>query len=134
MRHTTAVEIAPSNPQTNPGISSAVSYVKNKFIRFPEEEKPKTSEITIPVEPFAPMKELRLLQINHVELEGDLKLLPSELKWIQWRDCPLKDVPPVLLAGKLAVLDLSESGIRRVQTSWFKKVKLSRFLYHGFEL
>ncbi|XP_056847504.1 disease resistance protein RPV1 isoform X2 [Raphanus sativus] len=121
VRHTTAVEIAPSNPQTNPGISSAVSYVKNKFIRFPEEEKPKTSEITIPVEPFAPMKELRLLQINHVELEGDLKLLPSELKWIQWRDCPLKDVPPVLLAGKLAVLDLSESGIRRVQTSWFKK-------------
>lgn len=132
MSHATAVETASSNPQTNPGISSAVSYVKNMFVKFPEEEKPKTSEITIHVEPFVPMKELRLLQINHVGLEGDLKLLPSELKWIQWRDCPLKDVPPVFLAGKLAVLDLSDSGIRRVQTSWFKKVKLSYFLYHVF--
>ncbi|KAJ0247603.1 ADP-ribosyl cyclase/cyclic ADP-ribose hydrolase [Hirschfeldia incana] len=121
VRHETAVEIPSSNLQNNPGISSAVSYVKNMFVKFPEEEKPKSSEFTIPVEPFAPMKELRLLQIDHVELEGDLKLLPSEIKWIQWRDCPLKDVPPVFLAGKLAVLDLSESGIRRVQTSWFKK-------------
>ncbi|KAF8081016.1 hypothetical protein N665_0909s0003 [Sinapis alba] len=120
--HSTPVEIASSNLQNNPGISSAVSYVKNMFVKFPEEEKPKTSEITIPVEPFVPMKELRLLQINHVELEGDLKLLPSGLKWIQWRDCPLKDVPPVFLAGKLAVLDLSESGIRRFQSLWFKKV------------
>lgn len=123
MRHETAVEIASSNLQNNPGISSAVSYVKNMFVKFPEEEKTKTSEITIPIEPFAPMEKLRLLQINHVELEGDLKLLPSELKWIQWRDCPLKDVPPVFLDRQLAVLDLSESGIRRVQTLWFKKVK-----------
>ncbi|CAN7034577.1 unnamed protein product [Brassica rapa subsp. trilocularis] len=121
VRHATAVEIASSNLQNNPGISSAVSYVKNMFVKFPEEEKTKTSEITIPIEPFAPMKKLRLLQINHVELEGDLKLLPSELKWIQWRDCPLKDVPSVFLSGQLAVLDLSESGIRRVQTLWFKK-------------
>ncbi|CAF2110161.1 hypothetical protein Bca4012_094596 [Brassica carinata] len=121
VRHATAVEIASSNLQNNPGISSAVSYVKNMFAKFPEEEKTKTSEVTIPTEPFVPMEKLRLLQINHVELEGDLKLLPSELKWIQWRDCPLKDVPPVFLSGQLAVLDLSESGIRRVQTLWFKK-------------
>ena len=110
MRHSTAVEIGSSNLQNNQGISSAVSYVKSMFVKFPEEEKPKTSEFTIPIEPFAPMKKLRLLQINHVELEGDLKLLPSELKWIQWRDCPLKDVPSVFLSGQLAVLDLSESG------------------------
>ncbi|CAH8349775.1 unnamed protein product [Eruca vesicaria subsp. sativa] len=118
VRHSTAVEISSNNP----GSSSAVSYMKNIFVKFPAEERPKTSEITIPVEPFAPMKKLRLLQINHVELEGDLKLLPSELKWIQWRDCPLKDVPPVFLHRQLAVLDLSESGIRRFQSLWFKKV------------
>ncbi|KAF3552940.1 hypothetical protein F2Q69_00011401 [Brassica cretica] len=80
VRHATEVEIASSNLENNQGISSAVSYVKNMFVKFPEEEKTRTSEVTIPIEPFAPMKKLRLLQINHVELEGDLKLLPSELK------------------------------------------------------
>ncbi|KAG2318761.1 hypothetical protein Bca52824_011974 [Brassica carinata] len=115
-RDPSAEDIALRNLHNNPGIRSLFSYVKNKFIRFPAEEKPKTSEITIPVEPLKPMKNLRLLQINHVKLEGDLKLLPSELKWIQWRGCPLKDVPPVFLDGKLDVLDLAESGIRRIQS------------------
>lgn len=92
------------------------SYLKNKFIGFPAEEKPKSSEITIPVEPFVPMTKLRLLQINHVELAGNLERLPSELKWIQWRGCPLKEVPLNLLARQLAVLDLAESAIRRIQS------------------
>ncbi|CAN7133821.1 disease resistance protein TAO1 [Brassica rapa] len=115
-RDPSAEDIALRTLHDKPGIRSVFSYLKNKFVKFPAEEKPKSSEITIPVEPFVPMKKLRLLQINHVELEGDLKLLPSELKWIQWRGCPLKDVPPIFLARKLAVLDLADSGIRRVQS------------------
>ncbi|CDY52250.1 BnaC08g20220D [Brassica napus] len=115
-RDPSAEEIAFRNLHDKPGIRSVFSYLKNKFVKFPAEEKPKSSEITTHVEPFVPMKKLRLLQINHVELEGDLKLLPSELKWIQWRGCPLKDVPPVFLARQLAVLDLADSGIRRVQS------------------
>ncbi|KAH0864421.1 LOW QUALITY PROTEIN: hypothetical protein HID58_081632 [Brassica napus] len=113
-RDPSAEEIAFRNLHDKPGIRSVFSYLKNKFVKFPAEEKPKSSEITTHVEPFVPMKKLRLLQINHVELEGDLKLLPSELKWIQWRGCPLKDVPPVFLARQLAVLDLADSGIRRM--------------------
>ncbi|KAJ0257742.1 Toll/interleukin-1 receptor homology (TIR) domain-containing protein [Hirschfeldia incana] len=95
----------------DPGDSSVFSYVKNVFIRCPT-----SSENTIPVEHFAPMKKLRLLQINHVELQGNLDLLPPDLKWIQWRGCPLKDVPPSFLSRQLAVLDLSESGIRRLRS------------------
>ncbi|KAF3539699.1 hypothetical protein F2Q69_00018968 [Brassica cretica] len=49
-------------------------------------------------------------------LKGNLSLLPSELKWIQWKGCPLKKLPPGFLPGQLAVLDLSESGIRQVQS------------------
>ncbi|KAF8086734.1 hypothetical protein N665_0613s0003 [Sinapis alba] len=111
-----AENIALRNLHEKPGIRTVFSYLKNKFVGFPSEEKTKSSEITIPVEPFAPMTKLRLLQINHVELAGNLKLLPSEIKWIQWRGCPLKDVPLNLLAGQLAVLDLAESGIRRIQS------------------
>ncbi|KAJ4916538.1 Disease resistance protein (TIR-NBS-LRR class) family [Raphanus sativus] len=90
----------------NPGISI---YLKNIL-------KPTSSENTIPVEHFVPMKKLRLLQINHVELQGNLEQLPPDLKWIQWRGCLLKDVPPSFLNRQLAVLDLSESGIRRFQS------------------
>ncbi|AEE30789.1 transmembrane receptors / ATP binding protein [Arabidopsis thaliana] len=115
-RDPTADEIVSRNLRNNPGIYSVFNYLKNKLVRFPAEEKPKSSEITIPVESFAPMTKLRLLQINNVELEGNLKLLPSELKWIQWKGCPLENLPPDFLARQLSVLDLSESGIRQVQT------------------
>ncbi|KAL0705125.1 hypothetical protein Bca4012_071550 [Brassica carinata] len=111
-----AENIALGNLHDNPGIRAVFSYLKNKFVGFPAEEKPKSSEITIPVEPFVPMTKLRLLQINHVELAGNLERLPSELKWIQWRGCPLKEVPLNLLARQLAVLDLAESAIRRIQS------------------
>lgn len=104
------------------------SYLKNIL-------KPTSSENTIPVEHFVPMKKLRLLQINHVELEGDLELLPPDLKWIQWRGCPLKDVPPSFLNRQLAVLDLSESGIKRFQSLQPRRVNFlisPLWLYHGF--
>ncbi|CAN6976212.1 unnamed protein product [Brassica rapa subsp. trilocularis] len=101
----------------DPGTSSVfISYLKNIL-------KPTRTENTIPVEHFAPMKKLRLLQINHVELQGNLELLPSDLKWIQWRGCPLKDVPASFLSRQLAVLDLSESGIRRFQSFQPKRVE-----------
>ncbi|XP_033135704.1 disease resistance protein TAO1 isoform X2 [Brassica rapa] len=100
----------------NPGTSSVCSYLKNIL-------KPTRTENTIPVEHFVPMKKLRLLQINHVELQGNLELLPSDLKWIQWRGCPLKDVPASFLSRQLAVLDLSESGIRGFQSSQLKIVE-----------
>ncbi|CAA7036158.1 unnamed protein product [Microthlaspi erraticum] len=121
-RDPSAEYIALRNVYDNPGIKSCFKYLKSKMLGFPEEEKPKSSEITIPVDPFVRMTKLRLLQINHVELEGSLSLLPSELKWLQWRGCPLKDVPPVFLAGQIAVLDLSESAIRRVQSLHIKGV------------
>ncbi|KAL1218978.1 Disease resistance protein RUN1 [Cardamine amara subsp. amara] len=107
---------------SHPRLNSVCNYLRNKFKRFRADEKQKSSEITIPVKSFEPMKKLRLLQINNVELEGDLKLLPSELKWIQWRGCPLENLPLDFLARELAVLDLSDSGIRQIQSSWIKRV------------
>uniref|UniRef100_A0A1J3J249 Protein SUPPRESSOR OF npr1-1, CONSTITUTIVE 1 n=1 Tax=Noccaea caerulescens TaxID=107243 RepID=A0A1J3J249_NOCCA len=121
-RDPSAEYIASRNLYDNPGIKSCFKYLKNKILGFPAEEKPKSSEITIPVDPFVRMTKLRLLQINHVELKGDLSLLPSELKWLQWKGCPLETLPPEFLAKQLAVLDLSECGIRRVQSLHSKGV------------
>uniref|UniRef100_A0A1J3H0M9 Protein SUPPRESSOR OF npr1-1, CONSTITUTIVE 1 n=1 Tax=Noccaea caerulescens TaxID=107243 RepID=A0A1J3H0M9_NOCCA len=121
-RDPSAEYIASRNLYDNPGIKSCFKYLKNKILGFPAEEKPKSSEITIPIDPFVRMTKLRLLQINHVELKGDLSLLPSELKWLQWKGCPLETLPPEFLAKQLAVLDLSECGIRRVQSLHSKGV------------
>ncbi|KAH0754010.1 hypothetical protein KY290_024280 [Solanum tuberosum] len=73
-----------------------------------------TNGSTFHTRAFQCMVKLRLLQINHVKLVGDFKLLPADLKWLQWKGCPLEVIPPELLSRKIAVLDLSESMITQV--------------------
>ncbi|XVE84955.1 hypothetical protein DITRI_Ditri17bG0053300 [Diplodiscus trichospermus] len=79
-------------------------------------------EVVVRTKPFEPMVNLRLLQINHVKLEGRFKFLPHELKWLQWHGCPLKTLPSDFSPQKLAVLDLSKSKIEEVWGSYSNKV------------
>ncbi|KAB1207949.1 Protein SUPPRESSOR OF npr1-1, CONSTITUTIVE 1 [Morella rubra] len=60
------------------------------------------------------MANLRLLQINYTRLVGSYKYLPAQLKWLQWKGCPVKSLPSDFSPGELAVLDLSESAIEQV--------------------
>lgn len=60
------------------------------------------------------MVNLRLLQINYVNLEAKFKYLPVELKWLQWKGCPMKSLPSDFCPRKVAVLDLSESKIEQL--------------------
>ncbi|RVX10626.1 TMV resistance protein N [Vitis vinifera] len=75
---------------------------------------------------FQPMVTLRLLQINHVQLGGNFKNIPAELKWLQWKGCPLKTLPSTFCPRKLTVLDLSESKIERVWGCHNKKESAER--------
>ncbi|KAF8407706.1 hypothetical protein HHK36_006841 [Tetracentron sinense] len=75
-----------------------------------EEEK----EVKLCTKPFEPMKNLRLLQINDVNLEGNFELVPANLRCLQWKGCPLEALPSDFCPPKLAVLDLSGSNIKRV--------------------
>uniref|UniRef100_A0A7N2LBC3 Uncharacterized protein n=1 Tax=Quercus lobata TaxID=97700 RepID=A0A7N2LBC3_QUELO len=63
------------------------------------------------------MVNLRLLQINNVNLEGEFKYLPVELKWLQWKGCPMKTLPLDFCPRKVAVLDPSESKIEHLWRS-----------------
>lgn len=78
----------------------------------------KENGVTFYTRAFQRMVKLRLLQINHAKLVGNFKLLPAELRWLQWKGCPLEVIPPELLSRKIAVLDLSESKITQL---WNKK-------------
>ncbi|XP_059316655.1 disease resistance protein RPV1-like [Lycium ferocissimum] len=92
-------------------------YLKKVLKRYIGQGR-KENGVTFCTRAFQCMVKLRLLQINHVKLVGNFKLLPAELKWLQWKGCPLQVIPPELLSRKIAVLDLSESMITHV---WKKK-------------
>lgn len=69
---------------------------------------------------FKPMINLRLLQISGIRLDGSFKLMPAELKYLQWKRCPLKTLPSEFCMQHLVVLDLSTSKIRKLwEQSWW---------------
>ncbi|KAJ9187572.1 hypothetical protein P3X46_003013 [Hevea brasiliensis] len=93
-----------------------LAYLKEKWARLlslPRGEE-KQGEIILSTSSFESMVNLRLLQINRVKLEGKFKYFPGELKWLQWKECPLRNLPSDYHPSRLAILDLSESGIQRV--------------------
>ncbi|OWM76004.1 hypothetical protein CDL15_Pgr009649 [Punica granatum] len=71
---------------------------------------------------FQQMINLRLLQINRVKLEGEFRFLPQSLKWLQWRECPLRVLLSDFCPRDFAVLDLSDSTIEQLWRAGRKRV------------
>ncbi|XP_059430135.1 disease resistance protein RPV1-like [Corylus avellana] len=65
-------------------------------------------------EAFTKMVNLRLLQINDVDLMGSYEHLSKELKWLCWHKCPLKSLPPDFQLEKLVILDMQHSNLEQV--------------------
>ena len=80
------------------------------FFQQREEE----GELILDTQGLKSMVNLRLLQINHANVKGKFKNFPASLKWLQWKNCPLENLPSDYAPNELAVLDLSESAIQRV--------------------
>ncbi|KAF8407992.1 hypothetical protein HHK36_007132 [Tetracentron sinense] len=97
-----------------PNFTSAISDLKEKVMNFSYCEAETEKEVKLYTKPFEPMENLRLLQINHANLEGNFELVPAKLKWLQWKECPLEALPSDFCPRELAVLDLSKSKIKRV--------------------
>lgn len=64
------------------------------------------------------MYNLRLLQVNGVNLEGDLDQLSSRLRWLRWQEYPLQLINFYL--KRLVVLDLSHS---RIIQAWNRELQ-----------
>jgi len=60
------------------------------------------------------MDQLRLLQLEHVELTGDYGYLPKHLRWIYWKRFPLKYMPKNFFLGGVIAIDLKHSNLRLV--------------------
>ncbi|AET03053.1 disease resistance protein RPV1 isoform X2 [Medicago truncatula] len=80
----------------------------------PQPQAEKYNQVMLDTKSFEPMVSLRLLQINNLSLEG--KFLPDELKWLQWRGCPLECISLDTLPRELAVLDLSNG--QKIKSLW----------------
>ncbi|KAH0641400.1 hypothetical protein KY285_037986 [Solanum tuberosum] len=61
---------------------------------------------------FKKMKNLRVLKIDELHINGDFELLSKELRWLSWQKCPLKCIPSYFPAEKLVVLKMQGSNIQ----------------------
>ena len=63
---------------------------------------------------FTDMRHLKLLQINGAHLAGSYSLLPKELIWLCWLECPMKSLSSDFQISNLVVLDLQHSNIQEL--------------------
>ncbi|GFY80675.1 disease resistance protein (TIR-NBS-LRR class) family [Actinidia rufa] len=75
---------------------------------------PRSSKVHLRAEAFEKMKNLRLLQLNHLSVTGDYKHLPKELVWLYWHGFPLKHIPKNFQQANLVVIDMQYSNLRQV--------------------
>ncbi|KAH7515832.1 hypothetical protein FEM48_Zijuj10G0068100 [Ziziphus jujuba var. spinosa] len=107
----------------NPNCTSAITYLTESYKEYQQEQEERKREVSICSKPLGTMIRLRMLQIDYVNIEGKLKNLPAELKWLQWKGCPLRYLPSNFCPQGLAVLDLSDDGkIERIGDCFGDKV------------
>ncbi|XP_057948493.1 disease resistance protein RPV1-like isoform X1 [Malania oleifera] len=114
VNHLTAEKIAWNEFWRAPNFASAVIYLRETLKKCFHHDMEEREEMFY-TKPFESMVNLRLLQINHVKMEGSFKYMPAGLKWLQWKGCPLEILPDNFFPRELAVLDLSESKIKHLR-------------------
>ncbi|KAA8529496.1 hypothetical protein F0562_033705 [Nyssa sinensis] len=113
-RDTNAKTISWNKLHETPNFTSAVAYLKEIFKEYFLHGAKNDGDFILNTKPLESMDNLRLLQLSNVKLEGNFKHIPAELRWLQWKKCPLKNLPSDFCPRGLTVLDLSESKIERV--------------------
>ncbi|XP_027153974.1 disease resistance protein TAO1 [Coffea eugenioides] len=98
------------NTRKFPALESAVIFLKKQYKKWFGHTAKEDGDL-LNTESFKGMVNLRLLQINHAKLEGNFEILPAELKWLQWKGCPLESLPSALCSRDVAILDISQSSI-----------------------
>ncbi|KAI7735980.1 hypothetical protein M8C21_022392 [Ambrosia artemisiifolia] len=70
-----------------------------------------TMKLHFSTRPFARMPNLRLLQINNINLVGSFRGLFKELRWLSWHQFPLECLPADFHPEKLISLDMQKSNL-----------------------
>ncbi|TXG49520.1 hypothetical protein EZV62_025395 [Acer yangbiense] len=94
-------------------------------------DMPKGTSTCLNAKSFIGMKNLMLLKIRNVDLSEDLEYLPNKLQYLEWHECPLKNLPPKFQAQKLLELNLCCSQINYLWTGRkaFEELKTIKLSY-----
>ena len=63
---------------------------------------------------FQLMQNMRLLQLDCVDLTGDFGHLSKQLRWVNWQRSTLSCIPNDFYQGNLVVLELKFSNVKQV--------------------
>ncbi|XP_049381386.1 disease resistance protein RUN1-like [Solanum stenotomum] len=74
--------------------------------------EPVFKDMCVSTKVFSEMKNLRLLQIDHLTLQGSFKDIFKELRVLSWNDCHLEHLPSDLHLDKLVILDVKHSSFK----------------------
>lgn len=81
----------------------------------------------VAIDAFSDMDNLKLLQLNYVQISGPFKKFPNKLRWLCWHGFPLRTIPSDFPMGSLVALDLQYSNLKRVWEGT-KVTRFSKFL------
>ncbi|XAR73333.1 hypothetical protein NMG60_11007267 [Bertholletia excelsa] len=112
-------------------VISAVRYLTEMYKEYWDNASSEEGEELFETKAFERMVCLRLLQMSNVKLKGDFGVMPPGIKWLQWRECPLRSLPSSFCPQQLTVLDLSRSKIKDVWGQrwwWWSNKKVTRSL------
>ncbi|KAM7514913.1 hypothetical protein LguiA_004496 [Lonicera macranthoides] len=102
-----------------PLLSNKVNSLKQRYLNFLSWQSTDISlrspnKVELTTEGFARMDNLKLLQLNYVQLKGCYENFPQSLRWLCWHGFPLTSLPMDLPMGNLVSLDLSYSKLKQV--------------------
>ncbi|XP_048444292.1 disease resistance protein RUN1-like [Pyrus x bretschneideri] len=73
-----------------------------------------TNEIVLETNAFARMRNLQLLHLSHVRVDGRYADFPTELRWLCWLEFPLDSIPIDFPLENVIVLEMQYSSLRQV--------------------
>ncbi|XP_050160132.1 disease resistance protein RUN1-like isoform X14 [Malus sylvestris] len=73
-----------------------------------------TNEIVLETNAFARMRNLQLLHLSHVRLDGCYADFPTGLRWLCWLEFPLDSIPIDFPLENVIVLEMQYSSLRQV--------------------
>ncbi|CAN4108912.1 unnamed protein product [Withania somnifera] len=130
-KHKTKIFLNYPNPRRG-------QFKQKSFGFFPwhlSDTKEATNELVLKTVVFANMQQLRLLQFDHIELQGSFDIFPKRLRWLRWSELQLECMPIDFPLESLVVIELRHSRLRKIWhgVKFLKYLKIFD-LSHSYEL
>ncbi|XP_028763070.1 TMV resistance protein N-like [Neltuma alba] len=120
-----------SNDDTLNVLENKIGTVATKGLSL---SMPRNNSVSLSTGAFKKMERLRLLNFDHVQLNGEYGYLSKELRWLCWRRFLLESLPTNFNLKRIVAIDLKWSKLTKVWEKsqvleWLKILNLSHSHY-----